>query len=163
MKEARIPGAYLSGAIEHAADFGTGWRGRAAAFLAGTLGHRVYDPSRDVKKNLTPEEVAGFRRWKTEDPARFRGVVRKIIAWDLERIERDSDYLVALWDAAAAKGGGTAAEITFAHRLGLPVFLVLGMTVAEASGWILAASDEVYPTFEALETGLAARFLPSGG
>ncbi len=161
MSGGRAPGAYLSGAIEHAADLGTGWRARVGGFLAGTFGHRVYDPSTDEKKNLTEEELRGFRRWKLDDPGRFRAVVRKIIEWDLERIERDSDYVVAYWDAAAAKGGGTAAEITFAHRLGLPVYLVLGMAPAEASGWILGASDEVFATFEALEASLRGRFVPA--
>jgi hypothetical protein len=156
----RVPSAYLSGAIEHAADLGTGWRARVGGFLSAALGHRVYDPSTDEKKSLSTEELEGFRRWKLEDPGRFRGVVRKIIAWDLERIERDSDYVIAFWDAAAAKGGGTAAEITFAHRLGLPVFLVLGMAPAEASGWILGAADEVFASFEDLEDALRGRFVP---
>lgn len=149
---------YLSGAIEHAADLGTGWRARLRPFLEGSLGHRIYDPSADEKKDLTDEERSGFRRWKLEDAARYRLVIRKIIGWDLARIEEDTDYLIAYWDTAAARGGGTAAEITLAHRLGKPVFVVLGMPVEEASGWILGAADEVYPGFADLETALARRF-----
>ncbi|HEY6050332.1 MAG TPA: hypothetical protein VIZ58_03730, partial [Thermoanaerobaculia bacterium] len=152
------PRVYLSGAIEHAEDLGTGWRARVGRFLERELGHRVYDPSTDEKKDLSEEERAGFRRWKTEDPARFRSVVRKIIVWDLERVEFQTDYVVALWDAAAARGGGTAAEITLAHRLGKPVYLVLGMPVREASGWILAAADQVFDSFEDLEAALRKIF-----
>ena len=152
------PRVYLSGAIEHAADLGTGWRARTGRFLTEQLGHRVYDPSTDEKKSLSEEERAGFRRWKTEDPERFRTVVRKIIVWDLERVEHQTDYVVAFWDTAAARGGGTAAEITLAHRLGKPVYLVLGMPVQEASGWILAAADEVFESFEDLETALKTIF-----
>jgi len=89
---------YLAGAIEHSADGGRKWREDLAAFLREELGHQVYDPAADEKKNLTDEELAGFRRWKLEDGDRFREVVRKIIAWDLDHIEADTDYLVAFWD-----------------------------------------------------------------
>lgn len=152
------PLAYLSGAIEHSEDGGVGWRNRLGRFLSESLGHRFYDPAADEKKSLTDEELAQFRAWKREDPARFRSVIRKIIEWDLARIERETDYLVAYWDGAAARGGGTAAEITLAHRLGRPVFVVLGMPVSDASGWVLGAADEVYGSFEELETALRARF-----
>ena len=149
---------YLSDAIEHAADRGTGWRARLTRFLEDELGQTVYDPAADEKKSLSEEERAGFRAWKQEDPSRFRGVIRKIIAWDLDRVETGCDYVVALWDAAASRGGGTAAEITLAHRLGKPVFVVLAMPVAEASGWILGAADEVFSSFEDLRAALRSRF-----
>jgi nucleoside 2-deoxyribosyltransferase len=152
---------YLSGAIEHSADGGRKWREDLAAFLRDELGHEVYDPAADEKKNLTEEELAGFRRWKLEDGARFREVVRKIITWDLDRIETHTDYVVALWDRAAAAGGGTAAEVTLAYRLGKPVYLLLAMPVAEASGWVLSAATEVFDSVGALETRLRERFGPT--
>ncbi len=159
MKGLRV---YLSGAIEHAPDLGAGWRVTLGRFLAESLGHRVYDPSADEKKNLTDEEVGGFRRWKVEDARRYRAVIRKIIAWDLARIEEETDYVIAYWDGAAARGGGTAAEITLAHRIGKPVSLVLGMPVEQASGWILGASDEVFTAFPDLEAVLLRRYGPRG-
>lgn len=154
---------YLAGAIEHSADGGRGWREDLAGFLREELRHDVYDPAADEKKDLTQEEIEGFRRWKVEDPDRFREAVRKIIAFDLDRIEHDSDYLVALWDRAAANGGGTAAEVTLAHRLGKPVYLVLGMPAAEASGWVLAASTEVFDSVDGLRERLRQRYLPPAG
>ena len=157
-----VPRAYLSGAIEHASDGGLGWRGEIGLFLAGELGHRVYDPAADEKKDLTDEELAHFRRWKLEDQARFREVVRKIIAWDLDRIQEETDYVVALWDAASAQGGGTAAEITLAYRLGKPVYLVLGMPRNAASGWVLAAATEVFEDFEGLTAFLRGKYLKAG-
>lgn len=152
---------YLSGAIEHSADGGKRWRRELAVLLRDELGHEVYDPTADEKKSLTDEEVANFRRWKHEDPARFRVAVRKIIAWDLEKVERETDCVVALWDEAAGRGGGTAAEITLAHRLGKPVFLLLGMPPAEASGWVLSAATEVFETLEALKSRLREAFVSS--
>jgi len=153
-----IPRAYLSGAIEHASDGGTGWRRQLASFLERELGHEAYDPAADEKKDLTEEEQAGFRRWKIEDPARFRDVVRKIIAWDLDRIQARTDYVVAFWDDSSGRGGGTAAEITLAYRLGKPVYLVLGMPRDAASGWILAAATEVFQDFDELRTFLRDKF-----
>jgi nucleoside 2-deoxyribosyltransferase len=150
--------AYLSGAIEHAEDGGKGWRCEISSFLTLELGHGVYDPAADEKKDLTQEELAHFRRWKVEDPGRFREVVRKIIEWDLDRIEAETDYVVALWDDASSRGGGTAAEITFAYRLGKPVYLVLGMPRNAASGWVLAAATAVFDDFAQLKTHLRDQF-----
>lgn len=141
---------YLSGAIEHSSDGGRAWRRRLASQLE-RLGHDVYDPASDEKKDLDPEELRDFRRWKLEDPERFRRTVRKIVAWDLAKIERESDALVAFWDDAAARGGGTAAEITLAYRLGKPVYLVLGMPRNESSGWVLACAERAFENFAELE------------
>ena len=152
---------YLAGAIEHSPDGGRGWREDLATFLREELRHEVYDPAADEKKSLTDEEIAGFRRWKLEDPARFRATLRKIIAFDLDRIERECDYVVALWDRAAANGGGTAAEVTLAHRLGKPVYLLLSMPAADASGWVLAASTEVFDSVADLQAGLRHRYPPA--
>ncbi len=161
------PRVYLSGAIEHASDGGTGWRRQLASFLEQELGHEAYDPAADEKKDLTEEELAHFRRWKLEEPARFREVVRKIIAWDLDRIQERTDYVVAFWDDSSGRGGGTAAEITLAYRLGRPVYLVLGMPRDAASGWILAAATEVFKDFNDLRTFLLDKYgqsqkLPTG-
>lgn len=149
---------YLSGAIEHAADGGRGWRRELTVLLREELGHDVYDPAADEKKSLSDEERINFRRWKEEDPERFRTTVRKIITWDLDRVEHETDYVVALWDEAAGQGGGTAAEITLAHRLGKPVFLLLAMPPSQASGWILSAATEVFESVDALKKRLREAF-----
>jgi hypothetical protein len=98
----------------------------------------------DEKKNLTDQEVRDFRRWKIADLARFQATVRKIIAWDLEWIEKRTDYIVCYWDAAAARGAGTQGELTLAHRAGIPVYLVLGMPLEQVSGWILGCANRVF-------------------
>jgi nucleoside 2-deoxyribosyltransferase len=148
---------YLSGGIEHAGDGGKGWRREIGRFLAEEVGQEVYDPAQDEKKDLTDEERRSFRAWKLASPGRFRDTVRKIIAWDLGRIETQTDCLLAFWDDAAARGGGTAAEITLAYRLGKPVYLVLGMPRAAASGWILATATEVFDSFDELKCWMRGR------
>ena len=48
--------AYLSGSIEYSPDFGRSWRAELTPFLQG-LGHEIYDPALDEKKNLDDDEV----------------------------------------------------------------------------------------------------------
>src|SRR5215475_5637883 len=62
---------YLSGAIEYSPDHGRAWRAAVTPLLQ-SLGHQVYDPSLDEKKNLSEEERAHFRAWKRTDLERFQ-------------------------------------------------------------------------------------------
>jgi nucleoside 2-deoxyribosyltransferase len=150
--------AYLCGPIEFAEDGGRLWRRKLAPFLRDQLGHRVYDPAEDEKKNLTDEETAHFREWKTKDLERFRRVVRKIIAFDLDLIENKADYLICYLNGASAQSGGTPAELTVAHRKGIPVFLVTSQPAEEISGWMLGCSDQVFSSIEELKEFLVMRF-----
>jgi nucleoside 2-deoxyribosyltransferase len=150
--------AYLCGPIEFAQDGGKLWRRKLTPFLSEQLGHRVYDPAEDEKKNLSEEEAASFREWKNTDLGRFRRVIRKIIAFDLDLIENHTDYLICYWDSAGAQSGGTAAELTVAHRKGIPVYLVTPLPVEQISGWMLGCSDQVFSSIEQLQEFLVARF-----
>lgn len=145
---------YLSGSIEYAADFGKSWRAELAPFLKH-VGHEVYDPAADETKNLEPGEVKEFRRWKATDLPRFQSVLRKIIAWDLDWIDR-SDCVICYFDPAAARGAGTQGEITYAHRRGIPVFLVLGLPAEQVSGWVLGCATEMFTDFEQLKRAFTA-------
>ncbi len=149
--------AYLSGSIEYSSDFGVSWRAELTPYLQ-SLGHEVYDPAADVRKNLSDEEVRDFRQWKTTDLARFQATVRKIIAWDLDWIERRTDYVICFFDPAAQRGAGTQGELTFAHRAGIPVYLVLGMPQEQVSGWILGCATQVFSDFQQLRAFLTGEF-----
>lgn len=150
--------AYLCGPIEFAEDGGRLWRRKLTPFLREHLGHRVYDPAEDERKNLTDEESVHFREWKTTDLDRFRRVVRKIIAFDLELIENKADYVICYWDTVAAQSGGTSAELTLAYRKGIPIYLVTSLPVEQVSGWMLGCSDQVFSSIESLKEFLTARF-----
>ena len=141
---------YLSGAIEYAPDQGRGWRAAITPALR-SIGHQVYDPSLDERKDLSEDERANFRSWKRSDLQRFQSTVRKIIAWDLDLIEQRVDAVIAYWDEHALKGAGSQAEITLAHRLGIPVYLVLAMPLESVSGWILGCATRVFRDFAELE------------
>jgi hypothetical protein len=148
--------AYLSGSIEYSPDYGKSWRAQLTPFLR-ELGHDIYDPALDEKKNLDDREVREFRYWKVTDRPRFQKTIRKIIAWDLDWIEHKSDYVVCFWDEAAARGAGTQGELTMAHRLGIPVYLVVGMPMEKVSGWILGCASEVFENFEELRAFLRTK------
>jgi hypothetical protein len=150
--------AYLCGPIEFASDGGKLWRRKLAPFLRQDLGHRVYDPAEDEKKNLSDEEVDRFRQWKTTDPERFRRAVRKIIQFDLDLIENKADYVICHWDEAAGQSGGTSAELTLAYRKGIPVYLVSPLPAEQISGWMLACADQVFGSIEELKKFLQARY-----
>lgn len=148
---------YLCGAIEYSPDHGKAWRAEITPFLRA-LGHDVYDPALDEKKNLTNEERRDFRKWKSVDLPRFQGTLRKIIDWDLEWIEKKCDYIVAYWDQYAGKGAGSQGELTVAYRRGMPVYLVSAIPVEQVSGWILGCATEVFASFDELKTYLNARY-----
>jgi nucleoside 2-deoxyribosyltransferase len=147
---------YLAGSIEYSPDMGKGWRAEITPMLQ-SLGHEVYDPAEDERKNLSETEAREFRSWKKNDLRRFQNTIRKIIAYDLDRIERQCDAIVCYWDVHAGKGAGTQGELTFAHRRGIPVYLVCGMPVEEISGWILGCSTEVFTGFDRFREFMNAR------
>ncbi len=97
----------------------------------------------------------GGRSWREEFVTFLRGELRHEVydpAADEKKNLTDEEL------RAAAAGGGTAAEVTLAYRLGKPVYLLLGMPAAEASGWVLGAATEVFDSVAALESRLRERF-----
>ncbi|HEX2327462.1 MAG TPA: hypothetical protein VHN74_01970 [Candidatus Angelobacter sp.] len=138
---------YLAGSIEYSPDLGKGWRAKITPLLR-ELGHEVYDPAEDELKNLSEAEAREFRAWKVSNLARFQQTVRKIIAYDLDLIEHRCDAIVCYWDEYAGRGAGTQGELTFAHRLEIPVYLIAGIPVEHISGWLLGCASAVFTSFE---------------
>jgi hypothetical protein len=154
---------YLAGSIEFSDDQGKGWRKAVRVFMEDVLGHEVYDPAEDEKKNLSDEESANFRLWKTNDFERYREAVRKIIDFDLDLIENRVDYIVCFWTKQSAMGGGTPAELTLAYRKRIPVYLVTEVPYEDMSGWVLSCADNVFRDFETLKSFLTSRNQATGG
>ena len=48
----------------------------------------------------------------------------------------------------AGRGAGTQGELTYAHRLGIPVYLICVIPVEKVSGWLLGCATEVFPNVE---------------
>ena len=115
--------AFLCGAMEYAPDGGAGWRERIRLWIQENLNHRVYDPVIEAQRLFTAEELRNLPAWKTSDPERCRRAMRIAINHDLDVMMRQADYVVCLWDEAAARGGGSQAELTAAYRKGIPGLL----------------------------------------
>jgi nucleoside 2-deoxyribosyltransferase len=148
---------YLAGSIEYSPDLGKGWRAEITPLLT-SLGHEVYDPAQDEMKNLTEVEAREFRSWKSSDLSRFQQTVRKIIAYDLDLIEQQCDAIICYWDRYAGRGAGTQGELTFAHRLGIPVYLICDVPVEEMSGWLLGCASEVFTSVEDFREFMSSHF-----
>lgn len=150
---------YLCGAIEHSPDHGKTWRAEVTRFLH-ELGHEVYDPALDEKKDLTELEIREFRGWKQTDLPRFQQTIRKVIQYDLDWVEERCDALVAYWDEHAGKVADSQGKLTMAYRRGLPVYLVTKLPIEQLSGWVLGCASQVFPDFNELRKYLAAKRRP---
>ena len=150
--------AFLCGAMEYATDGGAAWRERVRLWIQENLNHRVYDPVVEAQRLFTAEDLGGLPAWKNSDPERYRRAIRIAINHDLDVMARQADYVVCLWDEAAARGGGSQAELTAAYRKGIPVYMVTEIPAAEISGWILACTDRLFGNFEELKTFLASTY-----
>jgi nucleoside 2-deoxyribosyltransferase len=147
--------AFLCGGMENAPDGGRAWREQMGAWIQSTFNHRVYDPTQEAERILSEEELRGLANWKAADPERFRKVMRFIINHDLDVMARQADYVVCYWDEAAARGGGTQAELTAAYRKGIPVYMVSEIATEKTSGWVVGCADRIFSGFDALKAHLA--------
>jgi hypothetical protein len=148
--------AFLCGAMEYAPEGGRQWREPMRLWIQEELNHRVYDPTEEASRILSEEELRSLPTWKTTDPEHYRKVMRFIINHDLDVLANQADYVVCHWDEAAARGGGTQAELTAAYRKGLPVYLVTEMPVEQVSGWVVGCTDRIFSTFDELKAFLTA-------
>jgi hypothetical protein len=150
--------AFLCGGMEYATNGGSPWRERTRLWIQENLNHRVFDPTEEAKRILSEEEVRNLAEWKRVDVERFRKVMRFVINHDLNVIKSQADYVVCYWDEAAARGGGTQAELTAAFRKGIPIYFVTEFPMPEISGWVLGCTDKIFASFEELRQYLAATY-----
>lgn len=150
--------AFLCGAMEYAPDGGRQWRERLRGWLQENLNHRVYDPTEEARRILSENELRNLADWKTSDLERYRRILRFIINHDLDVMANRADYVVCFWDEAAARGGGTQAELTAAYRKGIPVYLWAEMPVEQISGWVVGCTDKIFSSFEELKSFLAGTY-----
>jgi len=150
--------AFLCGGMEFSPDGGRQWRNQMRLWLQENLNHSVYDPTEEARRLLGSEELRQLSTWKTSDLERLRRAMHIIINHDLDVMANRADYVLCYWDEAAARGGGTQAELTAAYRKGIPIYLVGAMPVEQISAWVLGCTDKVFPTFEALRSFLMTTY-----
>lgn len=147
IKQKKPPLAYLSGAIEGAPDNGRDWRRRVRRFLESELHHRIFDPTENSVALLTPEEFLNFRRWKITEPQKFSPIIHRIIDHDLSILTKETSYVVCYWDEYVCRGAGTAAEISIAYLLKIPVYFIPAISLEDISSWAVGCSSEVFTSF----------------
>jgi hypothetical protein len=149
---------FLCGAMEFAPDGGRDWREKMRRWLEENVNHTVYDPNVEARRLMSEEDLRGLPGWKTTDLERFRKAMRFIINHDLDVMRNRTDYVICFWDAAAARGGGTHAELTAAYRKGLPVYLVSEIPVEQISGWVVGCTSKIFSGFDELKSFLSATY-----
>lgn len=150
--------AFLCGGMEFAPDGGREWRERMRRWLEENVNHAVYDPTQEAHRLLSEEDLRQLPGWKSTDLDRYRKAMRLLIHHDLDVMQGRADYVVCYWDQAAARGGGTQAELTFAYRKSIPVYLVTEMPVEALSGWVAGCTSKIFSSFEELKSFLAATY-----
>ena len=146
--------AYLSGPIENARNDGAEWRISITKWLKTNLGHDVFDPVVATKSIVNENSGKDFRSLKVSEPEKYKSIIRKIIKVDLHAVVNHADYLIVKWDKSVFKGGGTHGEITLAHWLGKPVYLVNDLPIDDVSSWIFSCSELIFSDFEGLKNKL---------
>jgi len=154
--------AFLCGGMEFSPDGGRQWRERIRLWIQENLNHRVYDPAFEARRALNEEDLRSFSDWKLTDLERFRKAMRIVINHYIDAMASQADYVVCLWDEAAARGGGTQAGLTAAYRKGIPVYLVTEMPVEEVSGWVVACTTKMLPSFDDLKSFLSLTYAKEG-
>lgn len=150
--------AFLCGGMEYATNGGREWREEMRTWLEVNFGHQVFDPILEAERILSQEEQTNLPEWKTSNLERFRKTMRFIINHDLNIMAQRADYVICKWDEAAARGGGTQAEVTQAYRKGIPIYLVTEMPAEQVSGWVLGCADRICADFDELRYELLCTY-----
>jgi hypothetical protein len=141
--------------MEYATNEGRDWRAEMQKWLQQEQGWEVFNPNEESERFLSTHlPGTDFRHLKRHDPAKFAEVVTKIVDHDCEEIARRTDILICYWDDSAARGAGTKGEITIAHFLRKPVYLVTSVPPADIPGWVIGCTTRMFPGFDDLKTFL---------
>ncbi len=146
--------AYLSGGMENAENEGVDWRKMMTEWLKINLGHDVIDPTLESRKVVKDNNAKDFRNWKKTDPIKFKEYFRLLIQQDIDAIIGKADYLIVLWDSSVLKGGGTHGEVTIAHWVNKPIYLVNRLPLEDISSWIFSCSSRTYDSVDHLKNDL---------
>ncbi len=144
--------------MEFSPDGGRQWRERIRSWLEQTLNHGVYDPTMEAQRLLSEEELRDLASWKRTDIERYQKAMRIFIHHDLDVMSSRADYVICFWDEAAARGGGSHAELTVAYRKGIPVYFVTDMPVEQISGWVVGCVSKFFSNFDELKVFLSATY-----
>lgn len=142
---------YQAGGMEKAKNNGATWRANLTPKLE-KLGFKVFNPcikECDVfsKYNILPSDLKNIKKSRNVDL--YQKLFKDIVAHDLEMIKR-SDFIVVYYDESVNLSSGTVSEMTFAHYLKKPVYVVLDVSYDKIPSWTLGCVDRFFKSFKDL-------------
>lgn len=152
---------YLSGGMQHAKNFGSGWR----VEMGERLRHLGYYPI-DIcafDRAYAAEYGELYNMTDLDLNLQYKSNMRKhFIHTDIDLVVRDSDALVVLYDESVRKGAGTISECQEAYMHDIPVFVISTYEdwAKEVPGWLQGLSTKIFTNFDDFYDYLSE--LPSG-
>jgi hypothetical protein len=151
--------AYLSGGMEYAENYGADWRTEIESWLKKNVSHDCFNPVRASEKFLNSLHPGiDFRLSKLNDLETHKKIAKEIVKLDSMEIILHSDYVICYYDGSAQRGAGTKGELTVAALMGKPVYLIVGMPVADIPSWVIGCSDKIFGDFNELKKFLVAEY-----
>jgi len=160
---------YLAGAMESAENLGAGWRKELTPFLEN-LNFNVLDPCEfepHQLKGLQPNRLPDYytdglsgnkikcyhwHQLKNAEEAhlkeRFLKYMRRIIEYDCDIVQTQTNLIIVLWDEAAGKGAGTHSELTLGYLNNIPILCV---ATTDMPAWAKACCSNIFLDFDSLK------------
>ncbi len=140
---------YLSGGMQFAEGYGTGWREIASKRLK----EMQYFPLDIARMDDHYKDRYGklYLPSSVENHVMYKSNVRKhFIFADLNLIEEHSDALIVLYDESVRRGAGTISECQFAYLHHIPIFMISSYKNMDEDipGWLQALSTKIFFDFE---------------
>ncbi len=144
----KIKTVYLAGTMAGLKDLGAGWRSTEKAKLSA-MGIDSFSPPENEsfivdKYKCDPYDLN--TNWNKYSDKLRKEIFTDIIKLDLEFIRDKSDAIVCYYTKPST---GTVSELTWAHMLGIPNYVVNG-SGERLPGWVLACVTKEFKTFDAL-------------
>lgn len=152
---------YLSGGMQHAANFGSSWRIDCGEVLKAKGYYPIDICDLDRKYAKYYGELYNFT--DREQHLQYKSNMRKhFIHTDCQLVIKDSDALIVLYDESVRKGAGTISECQIAYDNGVPVFIVSAFDEwwKEVPGWLQGLATKIFSSFDELYAYLDT--LPAG-
>lgn len=137
------PLIYLAGAMPRNSDSGKKWREDITPHLRN-MGYRVWNPYiEECQSGVSPKELASYR--KKDRKKEYAAACRQIVEHDLNILRFETDVVLVKIDRHCFGSAGTWGEMTFAHRLGIPVigWLDVEGDYRSISGWAVGCMDVI--------------------
>lgn len=169
---------YLAGGMEAEVALGAGWRSIAAKELHmdfEVLSPVEFEPKQlaGLRPNILPKEFEDRlgnkitpKHWHELKKAkhgtrlydRFITYMHRIIRYDINIVEKETDIVLCNWTPGTAKGAGTHAELTAAFLADVPVYII-ECPESPIPAWALGCSTFIFSDLESAIAAIKADYI----